>query len=304
MAGDVSALFAYLFYMPQWNIGTAEGTLDDVLNNGKLPPIYWWPSASRAVFCADPVFYSSEIVFERMNRWWGKAELWVANSDGSRQRRFVRQPYHISYPHIATFEGRDFLVYESSAAKRCEILEHRQEGWIVISRLDQPVVDGTLLHFNSRWWLFGTLANGTESTELHIWWADGVEGPWIAHQANPVKRGASSSRPAGGFCWTRSGLIRPAQDCTQTYGGGVTLCRVDRLDEHTYQETVLLRLSPDAEFPMGIHTINTHNNLIVVDGKRQIFHPFAALLRWNCSPPEPNGVCGTPRGSSLSERVG
>ena len=115
---------------------------------------------------------------------------------------------------------------------------------------------------------------------MNMWRARAaLSSPWVSHQKNPVKRNVRSSRPAGGFCHSSAGIIRPAQDCSRTYGGSIALCRIDRLDERNFEESVVLRLYPDSNYPHGLHTINFSDGTIVVDGKRNAFHPFAFLLR-------------------------
>jgi hypothetical protein len=270
----------YLFFMSQWNIGTVRGSLDTVVHTGELPPIHWWRRPSSAIFSADPCFLGDEIVFERMNRWRGRAELWLARADGTCARRFIRRPDHLSYPCVTDMCGRTFLVYEASSSGACSILERRGGRWHTVALIEQPIVDGTLLHRDGLWWLFGTLADGTENDALHIWWSEAIGGPWQAHELNPVKRDPSCSRPAGRFHLSNLGLIRPAQDCSSTYGGGIALCRVDRLDRRGFEEVVLRRLRPEKEYPLGIHTINGHSDTLVIDGKRRVFHPMAALLKW------------------------
>jgi hypothetical protein len=283
VAIKLNEVLEYLFYMPQWQIGTAQGDLDLVLKTGRLPPVVWWPAVPAKNFNADPFFLGDMVVFERMNRWRGRAELWISKDDGSEARRFIKEPWHLSYPCVSSFNGRTFMLYESSAARQCKIMEYDGRGWDQVSKIEEQVVDGTLLAFNNRFWIFGTLANVDESRALYIWWSESINGPWRSHKMNPVKRDISSSRPAGNFYRSTMGLIRPAQDCSSTYGGAIVLCRVERLDEYGYEERVLHHLSPVTTYPLGVHTINSNGKQIIVDGKRRVFHPLAFFLKWRSS---------------------
>jgi hypothetical protein len=271
-------LIEKLFYLVQWNVGTAEVPLDAVLCSGKLPRITWWEADSKLIFCADPFFLGDDVLCERMNYWRGKAEIWIANARGECRRRFIRTTGHISYPCVTTCNGRTFLLYESSNAGYCRILEWIVGEWKEVSRIYEAVVDGTLLQHEGRYWVFGTLAGGKVNRDLYVWWADSIGGPWHSHSANPVKQDESSSRPAGGFYRSRTGLIRPAQDCGTTYGAGIALCRVQRLDEQRFEETVVTRLTPDEGF-LGIHTINSNGNRIIIDAKRLVFHAMTPFLK-------------------------
>ena len=275
-------VFSYLFTLPQWQIGFAEGNLDSVVAGGDLPLMTWWPPSKAAVFNADPFFIGEEVVFERMSRWRGRADLRISRIDGSESRLFLREPGHISYPFTIDENGALYLIYESAVSLHCKIMMLSDMKWIEVSCISEPVVDATMVSYNNRYWIFGTLANGEENRALHIWWSDSIMGPWKPHPMNPVKRDISSCRPAGGIFRSAEGLIRPAQDCSSTYGGSIALCRIDRLDECGFEETVLRRVGPLKPYDAGIHTINTNGKYIVVDGKRTVTHPFAALLRWKC----------------------
>jgi len=281
MIARLKVIFEYIFFLPQWQIGIADADFSSVLASGRLPSVKWWPAQSATLFNADPFLWNGKIIFERMNRWRGSAEIWVAARDGSESRRLIREAWHVSYPCVTHVRGRSYLLYESSAARRCAILEYNAEDdcFAEISRVEEPVVDGTLLEYQDRFWIFGGLADGDENRALHIWWSDSLKGPWIPHARNPVKRDVSSSRPAGGFYCSDTGVFRPAQDCSSSYGGSIVLCRINRLDEQTFDETVICRLDPESSYPLGLHTINSGNGIIVVDGKKRAFHPFAFLLR-------------------------
>jgi|SRR5215469_12253507 len=278
MALGAKRLVEKLFFLPQWKIGIAEGSLDGVVRDGKLPHLTWWAVDSCLDFQADPFFLGDDILFERMNYWRGKGEIWIANALGEHRDGFIRRPGHVSYPCVTKCNSRTFLLYESSTAGECRILELMGSNWTEISYIDRPVVDGTLLYHGGRYWVFGTLPGEGVNRDLYLWWAESIEGPWHSHQANPVKQDVSSSRPAGGFFRSSMGLIRPTQDCATVYGGAIVFCRVQQLDEQRFEEISLLRL-PAVEGFLGIHTINGNGHRIVIDVKQQVFHPLASLLK-------------------------
>lgn len=278
MTVGATGLLEKLFFLPRWKIGVAEASLDTVLRGGRLPAITWWTVNSSLDFQADPFFLGDHILFERMNYWRGRGEIWIADAVGERRGRFIRTPSHVSYPCVTKCHARTFLLYESSTAGKCRILELTGTNWTEVSCIDQPVVDGTLLCYGGRYWVFGTLAGDGVNRDLYVWWAESIEGPWRSHKANPVKQDPSSSRPAGGFFHSSMGLIRPAQDCATVYGGAIVLSCVQHLDEERFEETFLIRLPPVEGF-VGIHTINVNGHRIVVDGKQLVFHPLASLLK-------------------------
>ena len=85
------------------------------------------------------------------------------------------------------------------------------------------------------------------------------------HKALPMID-AATARPAG---WTASRggkLVRPVQNCTAAYGGGLTICEVDRLDPEGFHETAIAAFEPPAGLrATGVHTLNAAAGLEVID---------------------------------------
>ena len=72
---------------------------------------------------------------------------------------------------------------------------------------------------------------------LHIYWTNQIEGPWHAHELNPVKIHASCSRPAGAM-WVQDGCLhRVVQNCASAYGGS-TVCKRVRVLIEFEEDTV------------------------------------------------------------------
>jgi len=66
-------------------------------------------------------------------------------------------------------------------------------------------------------------------------------------------------------------LYRPAQDCSRSYGGAVTLNRVIRLTPHEFHEETVAVVAPNARYPAGVHTLSSLGSITLVDGKRRAF---------------------------------
>ena len=90
---------------------------------------------------------------------------------------------------------------------------------------------------------------------------------------SPVKADLRGSRPAGPLFVADGQLIRPAQDCTTTYGAAVILQRVLRLTPTEFVEEPVARLAPDPRGPLpdGLHTLTAAGPVTLVDGKRHFW---------------------------------
>ena len=101
---------------------------------------------------------------------------------------------------------------------------------------------------------------------------------------NPVLLDATVSRPAGAL-FKRSGkTFRPAQDCSRIYGGAISVCRVDRLSESGFCQTVTGRIEADA---LGCHTYNRRSGLEVLDVFGAAHRSKTVTAYYKTNPPEP-----------------
>jgi hypothetical protein len=194
----------------------------------------------------------------------------------------LKEPWHLSYPFIWQEDGQLCMIPESSA-NRCVdlyVAEHPLGPWRRTATLiaGRRLADATVVRFNGCLWMFaaGATQSGCIYDELHLFWAEHIEGPWHAHALNPVKIDARSSCPAGAM-WIRDGaLYRVAQDCSTVYGGGIKLCRVDILTPDRFAETVLNPDEGASPFEPGLpwHTLNSDDGFVAIDVLRQIGRLF------------------------------
>ncbi|HXY59354.1 MAG TPA: formyl transferase [Methylocystis sp.] len=187
-------------------------------------------------------------------------------------RLVLEQDHHLSYPQVFERDGALWMIPESSAASRIEL--YRAERFPDLWRLEAVLVDGvraadaTLIEHDGKLWLFATVAEDglSDWDALHVYVADKLCGRWRAHPGNPVLIDAASARPAGPMFKRGGELWRPAQDCSHGYGGGLTLCRVDRLDENEFRQTPKTRLKPPRSWRAhGAHTLHHAAGVEVID---------------------------------------
>lgn len=156
------------------------------------------------------------------------------------------------------------MIPESSAAARLELFRAKRFPFewerAAILFEDVRIADATLLRHKGAFWLFGSQRAPFESDwdTLSIWYADALEGLWIAHEQNPVVISASGARQAGAFQRHEGQIFRIAQDCRGHYGAGLAISTVDGLTANTFAETKRPILRPPAESRWkGLHTWNT-----------------------------------------------
>src|SRR3989442_14962308 len=182
-------------------------------------------------------------------------------------------------------KGQVYCVSESWQSRRVflYVFDDRARQWRSVRSLieDFPAVDATILRHDGLWWLWCTNAEDEPDSKLFLWYAFDLFGPWKPHPGNPVKVDARSSRPAGRPFFFDGTLYRPAQDCSRTYGGGITINRVRQLSPIEFCEEPVVSLEPwDGRYRAGIHTLAGGDPLTVLDGKRRVVLPTPVSRRF------------------------
>jgi hypothetical protein len=188
----------------------------------------------------------------------------------------LERDYHLSYPFLFEHEGDIFMIPETSANKTIEVYRATSFPlkWTPHAVLMENIVaaDATLHREGDTWWLFASVKedSGPNWDELSLFHSDSPFGPWTAHPANPVISDCRHARMAGNvFRDTQGRLIRPAQNCEESYGAALTFSEITELSKTGYAETSLFDKKPPAH-RSGLHTWNSNGEFTVVDVKMDL----------------------------------
>ena len=268
----------------QWSIGLVRGPIHRFLDPGFRPRIEWIEVPSRDEYMADPFGLLRGgrlcVLCERFDRGTKKGTLvafdWPTHGNHAAPRAVLSLEAHASYPFLIEQDGQVYCVPETFGSQEIGLYraESYPERWTRVATLIRgfPGVDTSLFQFDGRWWMSSTHA-GAPDRRLYLWHAEQLEGPWQPHPRNPVKDDAASARPAGTpFAW-RGTLYRPAQDCSKTYGGRVTINAVEQLTPDAFEEHVHTHVEPDRHGPyrLGLHTLSSVGEVTLLDGLRNVF---------------------------------
>ena len=185
----------------------------------------------------------------------------------------LARPHHLSYPFVFQWQGKWFMMPESSKGGRIEVFAARKFPfeWTPESVLFDEVeaVDSTLVKVEERWWLFTSMSMHSPTPnydELYAFHGPTPFGPWTPHRRNPVKSDVRSARAAGRFFWKGNALFRPAQDGSGRYGSATVINRIDKLTPDEFQETIVARIEPRWRPGLsGTHTFNSCPGLVMID---------------------------------------
>lgn len=284
--------FFLLFHLEIWNVGIAEGCLADIIKKQTIKNVKWVHPHKKRHFIADPFAlnigescvvmvedyaYSQrgKIAYFTLPEGFGRLNLIPAFE------RFE----HMSYPYIFEDNGVRYCIPEVYQAKQVLIYRENGQNWDLKGSVlgGLPVIDPTLFKHNGHYWIFCTLQNDglSGNQKLFAYYNDKMDGVWQAHALNPLKCDVGSCRPAGKPFVNDGKFYRPAQDCSETYGGAVVINQVTKLSPTEFEEEFVTRINPitDSPYSEGLHTVNELDGKIIIDGKRNVFDLFA--WRWN-----------------------
>jgi hypothetical protein len=287
-SGLVSALAREIYrlccYAPHWHVGWRFVDDDGVWQRDDLSGAAWNVVPDPAVhFYADPfpvtwqgrTFVFIEELDHRIGKGYISAIEFDANGPVGRARPVLEENWHLSYPFLIEHAGELWMIPESMANHdvaiyRCIAFPDKWErSATLLSGVE--LSDATITHHNGMYYLFGAQWDGLAgfSDTLSIYHSPDLFGPWRPHAENPVLVDRSSARPAGNFVKRNGRLWRPAQDCAQSYGGGLLLAEVLELSPTAFRQRPHKYLKPGEYWPgRKLHTLNRAGRLEVIDGSK------------------------------------
>jgi hypothetical protein len=239
------------------------------------------PPAGR--FYADPFLFQRDgrrfIFFEDYDWNCRRADIRYVEIDergGHRAPQIaLRQDCHLSYPLV--FEEGDavYMLPETGGRRTVELYRAARfpAEWTLERVLLRDVCarDATLLRHEDRLWLFVAidLAGGSPIDELFLFSSDSLRGEWEPHPMNPVVSDVRCARPAGRIFWRNGDLIRPAQDCSRSYGWRLVFNRIETLSLTDYRETPVSAIEPASDSGnLRTHSYDSDGTYEVLDGFR------------------------------------
>ncbi len=267
-----------------WHVGVVERPIASFLDGGTVADVHWLARSDPNGSLADPFPFCANGQTWLLAEHYGFDDLHgrIVALRGNRTTAFGRPDVviddvaHLSYPFLLEHEGAIFCLPERAQARELVLFRALEfpHRWVRAAVLleDFPALDATIFRHAGRWWLFCTNADSSPAVDLHGFHAERLEGPWQPHRLNPLKTDAATSRCGGTPFREGDKLYRPAQDCSRTYGGALSLNMITELTPDRFSEQVVARVEadPDGPYPEGMHTLSALGDITMVDGKRYI----------------------------------
>lgn len=254
------------FYEKRWNIIVFDDF--DLQRSGKLAVAHGRlaPVAPRYNFYADPFFSAdgSKIRTEALVGSTGRGEIIELDAESMQIERVLLAGGHCSYPYTFEDAGREFVLPEVAGHEAPYLLEVADPPRnIAISGLENlRLVDPSLVKVDGRYYLFGGDARSAGGM-LQLFVAEAVDGPYQPHRMNPVVIDPVCARMGGRLVVRDGKLYRFGQDNSDSYGNGIRVMQVIRIDPSSYEEKEVGELRfVDASGP---HTVDVRKGRAVLD---------------------------------------
>jgi hypothetical protein len=271
-------------FRDEWFVATRERPSESTAFEPMLRERFTPLSNPPRTYLADPFPFvhngRTHLFFECYSHDERLGSIWVVPVDAAGRalgtpRPVLERDYHLSYPFVFRHGQDVFMIPESEQNRTVDLYRASRfpDEWQLEETLFSGLraVDSTVHEADGRLWLFANVAaeGASLDDELHLFSATELIGPWRPHRANPVVATVRSARPAGRLFHDGPRLIRPSQDCSDSYGQAIVLNRVDALSTREYRETVVGRLEPTWLPKLsGTHTLNVLDSLEAIDGRR------------------------------------
>lgn len=264
-----------------WNIGFANCSPEKFINKRTIGRIQWLKHPYNDRFFADPFILSVsdkgiKILVEELEFKTNKGRICLLVVDPETKELISRKSIlelstHLSYPAVVTKNNRVYVYPENSESGSLAVYEYDIENDTVsyVSRIsDEGLVDATIFKDNELYYMFATkLPNSQERVFLYC--SSDLLGNYQNYMQ--VSSGKHHSRPAGNLLSFDGKLYRPSQNCCKRYGANIEIMEVLRMSE-SYEEKHVFSLKPTSlRYNLGLHTINFHNDLCVIDGKGYLY---------------------------------
>ena len=268
-----------LRYSQNWNIGFCDISPDVFIKNKQLGHIEWMKHPYRDRFFADPfilkvteddiIVFAEECLFDNPK---GRiVELIIDQSTKRLKQKYLllETDTHLSYPAIIYSEDKVYVYPENSKSGVLNLFIYDEENHKLtkpVSILDEAVADSTIIESDGKFYLVATKYPETQ-VKVFLYIADSVKGPYNQCSNNPFNTDKKSSRPGGNFFDVNGTWYRPAQNCFERYGSGLSIMKVLSFTEDAMKEKYEFSIYPQSfRYNLGIHTINFRDGYCAIDG--------------------------------------
>lgn len=272
-----------------WNIGFVKTTPEELINQKGLGKVEWLKHSYKDRFFADPFVYShndSEIVVFveelEFDKPIGRLTELIVDAKSKKllcKHTLLELDTHLSYPAIIRCGGEVFVCPENGTTGKLTMYKYNKESHQLQSVkvvIEESLADATIRKIGEAYYMFATKVPKTQE-DLYLYKSDYFDGDY--EEVGLIAEGREHSRPAGDIFEVDGVLYRPAQNCSKCYGGATEIMQITKCEDGCFEEKHLFSLPPTSfRYHLGLHTLNFHGNIGVIDGYGYLYPLIGRLL--------------------------
>lgn len=178
---------------------------------------------------------------------------------------------HFSYPYVFEDKGEIYMMPETGWQNNIRLYKADRNDLskftlykVILQRekLDPNIefdwCDSCFYRKDGLYYLITTVKT-KQQYEMQLYTSTQLEGSYTEHPMSPVVKGDDCARCAGSLMEKDGHIYRFAQDCSEAYGGQVSLFEIDEITPTAYREHLVKKhiLPTDQKFyRMGGHQVN------------------------------------------------
>jgi hypothetical protein len=196
------------------------------------------------------------------------------NGDCQKPEKILDKEYHLSYPFLIEDSGQLYMIPETQEANRIDL--YRCKEFPLIWEFEKTLINNieavspTLFKHNQKYWLYVNVKENKDASvldELALYYTDNLlESEWNLHPLSPIISDVRCARSAGNLFVFKDRIFRPAQNTSKSYGTGIEIKEIIKLNEEEYEERQIQSISPNWHKDLiSTKTLNSSGRLTVID---------------------------------------
>lgn len=278
-------------YFEEWTIAYRKRQGNELLMDNQDNEFRIIPNTWR-YWCADPHLiehdrrnYIFAEMYDRVLRRGVIGCCEITDAGCTPWKVVLKMPWHLSYPHLIVRNNTVYMIPESYAGNEIAVYKTTsfplQWEKVRVLKSNCIAVDSTLFFAEGQYWL-QTMEFEDDQAGLFLY---SIKNRELSDNRLLIAKNDDNIRPAGNIFLHNGKLIRPTQDCSESYGCALNFCQIADISKSNYKEVLIAKIKPssirlDSEVvPQGIHTYNANDKYEVIDIKENKVDLWSYIMR-------------------------
>ena len=271
------------FQESAWLLGICEHGFDDLkenrihwVSNGKYEGKKWFADPFILDYDEKTIHLLVEEFDYKVHR--GRIAKLIVNREKwtvEDCKIILDLPTHLSFPMIWREDGNVFVCPENYKSGSWNMYRYNESSEKLVLEKDllkMPLTDAIMFSENNRYYILSTFFPTPSGSRLSIWQSNQMMGTY--NKVQEVAFNENIARNAGMIFMCGDEMVRPAQECNDTYGHAISF-QAFSINNGQFSFAELFRwYSNHKKYNIGTHTYNQHQKGMAVIDVKGYRYPF------------------------------